>query len=106
MLSLFSSGWTVEATCDLREVHGATAAVAILTRPTLGNPFHPPTHRLLRNRFPETRLYRQGRLAAFQHPLMLMFDERINLNRSTKRFRAEAGIVYHLIGGPGTFRRR
>ena len=23
----FSSGWTVVATCDLREVHGATAAV-------------------------------------------------------------------------------
>jgi hypothetical protein len=38
MRSLFSSGWTVEATCDLREVHGATAAVAILTRPTLGAP--------------------------------------------------------------------
>ena len=41
--------------CDLRGLHDTIAAVAILTRPTLGDPFHPPTHRLPCNRLPGTR---------------------------------------------------
>jgi len=32
----FSAGWTVGATCDLREVHGATAAVALTHPPNPG----------------------------------------------------------------------
>src|SRR5688572_16104634 len=40
--------------------HSLYCAVVILTRPTLGNPFHLPRHRLLCNRVPGTGLFSGG----------------------------------------------
>ncbi len=46
--------------CYLREVQESAAAVDILTRPALGGLFHPPTHRLLCNRFSRRRALYPG----------------------------------------------
>ena len=62
------------ACCDLRWMHGPVVAVAnpsapgrpvtALTRPPWAILFHPPTHRLLRNRLPGTRPFPRRRWRA------------------------------------------
>ena len=67
--------------CDLRGLQHAGTAIAILTRPTLGNPFHPPTHRLLCNRLPGTRPFPRRRWRAYNAPSKLacfVFPQRVD----------------------------
>jgi hypothetical protein len=49
--------------CALQGVQGPFAAVAILTHPTLGSPFHPPTHRLLCKSFTRDAPFSQVAMA-------------------------------------------